>query len=143
MANMSRLASPLAPLVLGVFVAALGASSMAAAQTEPPPAGSAAPAAPAPPPAPPVAAPATAEAPPLAVPPAAPVPAAAPGPALVATPGELGALPPPEEHPPLYKETWFWAVVGVVVLTATMITIGIVSQGPETPKTDLGNMRAF
>jgi uncharacterized membrane protein len=140
MATMSRLAPPLAPLVLGVFVVALGASPMVAGQTEPPPAGSAAPA---PPPDPPLAAPAAAEAPPVVVPPAAPVPAAAPAPALLATPGELGALPPPEEHPPLYKETWFWAVVGVAVLTATMITIGIVSQGPETPKTDLGNMRAF
>jgi hypothetical protein len=143
MATMSRLASPLAPLALGVFVAALGASSMAAAQTEPPPAGSASPAAPAPPPDPPFAAPAASEAPPVAAPPSAPVPAAAPAPALLATPGELGALPPAEEHPPLYKETWFWAVVGVVVLTATMITIGIASQGPATPKTDLGNMRAF
>jgi hypothetical protein len=62
---------------------------------------------------------------------------------VMAAPGELAPLPPPPEKPPIYRETWFWAVVGVVVLTATMITIGLASQGPSTPQTDLGNMRAF
>jgi hypothetical protein len=129
------------PLVLGALLAALPAR----AQTEPPPTSpepattTAAPGVgspvgepPAPPP-PPVSAPA---------PGAAPLPAA-PAPAVMSAPGELSPLPPPAEKPPLYKETWFWAVVGVVVLTATMITIGLASQGPSTPNTDLGNMRAF
>jgi hypothetical protein len=62
---------------------------------------------------------------------------------MMTAPGELSPLPPPAEKPPIYKEIWFWAVVGVVVLTATMITIGLASQGPPTPSTDLGNMRAF
>ena len=141
---MSRLAYPFAPLVIGAFVAALGLPSMvavAADQTEPPPGGSSPPAMAAPTPTP-----AEAPAPPIASvppPPAAPAPAPAPAPALVTAPGELGAVPPPEEHPPLYKEPWFWAVVGVVALTATMISIGVAYQGPATPKTDLGNMRAF
>jgi len=127
------------PLILGALLAALPVR----AQTEPPPTSAAPPTdAPAPaagspvapPPPPPAAAPATST--------AAPLPAA-PAPAMMTAPGELSPLPPPAEKPPLYKETWFWAVVGVVVLTATMITIGLASQGPSTPTTDLGNMRAF
>jgi hypothetical protein len=137
MTPMSRLAYLFAPLVLVAFVAALCVSSPALAQTEPPPAASSPPPADAT-----AAAPANVSPPPPPAPPAA-APVPSPAPALIAAPGELSALPPPEERPPFYKETWFWAVVGVVVLTATMITIGIASQGPATPKTDLGNMRAF
>lgn len=68
---------------------------------------------------------------------------AAPAPAPTADPGTLPPLPPPEERPPIYKQTWFWAVVAVVGLTAVMIAYGIGTQGPATPNTDLGNMRAF
>jgi hypothetical protein len=68
---------------------------------------------------------------------------AAPAPAPTAEPGTLPPLPPPEERPPIYKQTWFWAVVAVVGLTAVMIGYGISSQGPATPNTDFGNMRAF
>jgi hypothetical protein len=142
MAPMPRLASCFAPLVVGAFVAALAAASPAAAQTEPAPATSPPAAADAPPPAGASAAEANAPTPPppatmLAAPPPTP------GPPMATAPGELAPLPPPGEEPPLYKQTWFWAVVGVVVLTATMITIGVASQGPSTPKTDLGDMRAF
>jgi hypothetical protein len=60
-----------------------------------------------------------------------------------AEPGTLPPLPPPEEKPPVYKQTWFWAVAAVVALTAGMIVYGLATQGPATPSTDLGNMRAF
>ena len=91
--------------------------------------------------------------PPPDAPPVAPIgapPAAAPLPGLApaltpstAEPGALPPLPPTEDQPPIYKQTWFWALVGVVALTATMVTIGIASQGPATPNTDFGNMRAY
>ena len=129
------------PLVLGALLTTLPAQ----AQTEPPPTppasaapGAATPPPDSPPPPPPAAAPAPAT-PPTAT---SPLPSA-PAPTMMTAPGELSPLPPPEEKPPFYKETWFWAVVGVVVLSATMITIGLASQGPSTPSTDLGNMRAF
>ena len=141
---MPRPAAFYLPLVLGAVVATLGASRPAQAQTEPPPAsappGPAAAAPESPPPAPPPPAAVTPATAPL---PAAPPPSSAGAPTMMAAPGELAPLPPPEEKPPFYRETWFWAVVGVVVLTATMITIGLASQGPSTPRTDLGNMRAF
>jgi hypothetical protein len=134
---MPRPAHLVPPLIFGALLITLGAQ----AETDPPPAPAGAAAATVPPesvaPTPPVAIP-----PPAAAPASTPLPAAAP-PAVMAAPGELAPLPPPPEKPPFYRETWFWAVVGVVVLTATMITIGLASQGPSTPKTDLGNMRAF
>jgi hypothetical protein len=34
-------------------------------------------------------------------------------------------------------------VAAVVALTAGMIVYGLATQGPATPSTDLGNMRAF
>ena len=136
---MPRLASPFAPLVFGAFVAALGLSARAAAQTEPPSVTSPGPAADVPPSMPP---PSAATPAPASTPPPTTT-LAAPPPALATAPGELAPLPPPVEQPPFYKETWFWAVVGVVVLTATLVTIGLASQGPSTPKTDLGDMRAF
>ena len=43
----------------------------------------------------------------------------------------------------IYKQTWFWAVAAVVGLTAVMIVYGLSTQGPATPSTDLGNMRAY
>jgi hypothetical protein len=141
MTPMPRPAIVPASLVLGALLVALQAPSPAQAQTEPPPTP---PGAAAIPPAPAAAPTPPAAEPPLAAPPvpAAPPPAPA-ATTMMAAPGELAPLPPAEEKPPIYKQTWFWAVVGVVVLTATMITIGIASQGPSTPATDLGNMRAF
>jgi hypothetical protein len=64
-------------------------------------------------------------------------------PAPTAEPGTLPPLPPPDEKPPVYKQTWFWAVAAVVGLTAVMIVYGLSTQGPATPSTDLGNMRAY
>jgi hypothetical protein len=64
-------------------------------------------------------------------------------PAPTAEPGTLPPLPPPDEKPPVYKQTWFWAVAAVVGLTAIMIAYGLSTQGPATPGTDLGNMRAY
>jgi hypothetical protein len=63
-------------------------------------------------------------------------------PMAVAEPG-----PPPERaraKPPVYEEPWFWSVVGVVVVTVAIITlVSIGSPDPTTPKTTLGDMRAF
>ena len=144
---MPRPATLPVPLVLGAFFAALVALGApvapcwAQAQTEPPPTAPATPPAPGEAPAP---SPAAAPPPAAAAGPAAPLPSAPPpGTAMMTAPGELTPLPPAEDKPPFYKETWFWAVVGVAVLTATMITIGLSSQGPSTPNTDLGNMRAY
>jgi len=132
-----------APVILSVLVASIALPASARAQTEPPAVSADAPAAaPATPPGapatPPPAAPETA--PPVAAPPPAPLLAA---PAPTAEPGTLPPLPPPEERPPIYKQTWFWAVAAVVGLTAIMIAYGLSTQGPATPSTDLGNMRAF
>jgi hypothetical protein len=154
MATMLRPAPAVPPLLLGLCLAMLGAPT-AQAQTEPPAVDQEPPpAALAPPPAPAPAAPAATPpgnagltptpGAPIGPPPgpAAPPVLAAPAQA-VTNPGELAPLPPPGDRQPIYRETWFWAVVGVVVLTATMITIGVASQGPSTPTTDLGNMRAY
>ncbi len=133
---------PSASLVMTLLIASLSGAP-AWAQTEPPPVGAAVPeAAPAAPP--------PAEAAPAPAPSVAPLPAAAappsleaPAPAPVIDPGALPPLPPPEERPPIYKQTWFWAVIAVVGVTAAMITYGLATQGPATPSTDFGNMRAF
>jgi hypothetical protein len=71
------------------------------------------------------------------VPPAAPPPESAP--ALIAEP----AAPPPPWDETLYKKPWFWAAFGVLALTAGLIIVSTSASAPETPKTDLGNMRAF
>jgi hypothetical protein len=160
MSTMPRPALPLLPFVLTALVASLAMGPYARAQTEPPP-GGAAPAptqgvpAPAPAPAPPSAATLPGSAPAAPGPgtpapaPAAGLPAAPPPAAPAATPAlatvEPGALPalPPEEQAPFYKQTWFWAVIGVVALTSIMVSIGVSAQGPKTPNTDLGNMRAY
>jgi hypothetical protein len=159
---MRRAAPPIAPLVLIAFVASLatGLPGRASAQTEPPHVAGDAPAAVAPEPPPSVAAPAAPVPAPSSSPAPAsssssssssattltPVPPAEPAPtAPVSLAVEPGALPPlpPEERVPMYKQPWFWAIVGVVALTAVMITIGVATQGPKTPGTDLGNMRAY
>lgn len=139
---MTRLGLASTSLIVTLLFASL---TSARAQTEPPAVGTDAPAAvapaPTPPPAPP--APAAAEAaPPPAPPPPAPL-LAAPAPAPTAEPGTLPSLQPPEERPPIYKQTWFWGVIAVVGLTAGMIVYGLSTQGPATPNTDFGNMRAF
>jgi hypothetical protein len=147
---MLRPGFPTAALIVSLLVALLPPSA-ARAQTEPPPQTALPPqTATAPPPGAGAASGSAAATPgaPLA-PTAAPLPAAPPPalppppPSLAAEPGALPPLPPTEEHPPIYKQAWFWAAIAVVGLTAAMITYGIASQGPATPTTDLGNMRAF
>ncbi len=140
---MIRLGVP--SLIASLLIGSLVAAGSAWAQTEPPPVGADAPA---PAPAAPAAPAATPPPAPAAPAPAAPLPASAPPPSLsapapTAEPGTLPPLPPPEERPPVYKQTWFWAVAAVVGLTAVMIAYGLGSQGPATPSTDFGNMRAF
>jgi hypothetical protein len=144
---------PSASLIVSLTVALLMPAAPARGQTQPPavsadaPAATpaAAPTAPVGPEATPPPAPASAAPMPA---PAATTPAPAPplllaAPAPAAEPGTLPPLPPPEERPPIYQQTWFWAVVGVVALTAVMVAYGLGSQGPATPATDFGNMRAF
>lgn len=141
---MTRLGLAFASVILSLLVVSIALPAPASAQTEPPavvdsPAAAVAPATPPlPAPAAPEAAPATAAPPPAAAPPPS---LAAPAP--TAEPGTLPPLPPPEEKPPVYKQTWFWGVAAVVGLTAVMIVYGLGTQGPATPSTDLGNMRAF
>jgi hypothetical protein len=79
-----------------------------------------------------------------AAPAAAPasLPEAIPPAADPAAPGATRATEP-TERPPFYQRAWFWTVLGVVAVTAVVIAIGVSSQGPETPSTNLGNMRAF
>jgi hypothetical protein len=114
------------PAALAVLLAAiLAAGAPVAARAQPAPAG---PAAPSP-----------AAAAPTALAPAAPA-AGEPG----ATLGDGAATPPPAEGDgPFYKQAWFWSVVGVVVVTAVIVGFSASQQGPPTPSTDLGNMRAF
>src|SRR5215831_15781174 len=118
---MTRLGLASAPVIVSLLVASIVLPAPARAQTEPPPVSAGAPAAA---PAAPAAPPATPSPAPDAVPaPAALPPAAAPPPSLAAhaptaEPGTLPPLPPPEERPPVYKQTWFWGVVAVVGLTA-------------------------
>jgi hypothetical protein len=53
-------------------------------------------------------------------------------------------LPPPARPVPFYQKLWFWGAVGVVVVSAVLITIASSgSSGPETPNTTLGDMHAF
>ena len=45
---------------------------------------------------------------------------------------------------PFYQKLWFWGAVGVVVVSAVLITIASTgSSGPDAPATTLGDMHAF
>jgi hypothetical protein len=139
---MLRPGAPTVAVIVSLLVALLMPATAVRAQTEPPPVGTGSTNGPA------AATPGAATSPGVVTSPA-PLPAApppappAPLPALAADPGALPPLPPTEERPPIYKQAWFWAVIGVVSLTGVMIAYGVASQGPATPTTDLGNMRAF
>ncbi|HXT99922.1 MAG TPA: hypothetical protein VN903_02955 [Polyangia bacterium] len=128
------------------------ATSVARAQTQPPPVDPAAPPAAVPPPA---AAPAPAAAEPPAAPPAgapgapvaplsptmAPEPAGAPPLVLTERTEPLKTEPRPE---PFYDKPWFWGALGVVVATVAIILVWNISsnrKGP--PDTTFGNMNAF
>jgi hypothetical protein len=100
-----------------------------------------------------VQAPLTAQAPPATLPAGTPAATAAPTPTLALEP----AQPPPPlaldreaEHVPtsgrpvpIYRKDWFWAGLGVVILTMAVIFVSAASAGTDTPNTKLGNMRAF
>ena len=75
-------------------------------------------------------------------PPAAPTLAPAPA---VGPPLALEAPAPTAQRPaPFYQKLWFWGAVGVVVVSAVLITIASSgSSGPDTPATTLGDMHAF
>jgi hypothetical protein len=70
-------------------------------------------------------------------------PDAAPAPALVLTqrtdPAQQASRPQP-----LYRQTWFWAALGVVFVTATVILFFTLrDEASEPPSTTYGNMNAF
>jgi hypothetical protein len=121
-------------------------AAVARAQTAPPPATS--------PPPPPPAPAMTAGAPAAATAPAGPVnpveplsPTLAPEPAQ-APPLQLTERSPLEQQPgrpePLYRQTWFWAVIGVVFVTAFVITfVTLRDRANNPPDTTFGNMHAF
>jgi hypothetical protein len=57
----------------------------------------------------------------------------------------LVAPAPPARRPqPFYRREWFWGAVGLVVVTAIVVTVLTLGTGdPETPATKLGDMHAF
>jgi hypothetical protein len=84
----------------------------------------------------------TAEAPPGSVTPGTPLPSASEP--VPATSPWLVAPPPAKRHVPFYRKDWFWAGVGVLVITgAILLSVALSSQDPLTPSTRLGDMRAF
>jgi hypothetical protein len=74
-------------------------------------------------------------------------PTLAPEPAQ-APPLQLTERSPLEQQPgrpePLYRQTWFWAVIGVVFVTAFVITfVTLRDRANNPPDTTFGNMHAF
>jgi hypothetical protein len=139
------------------------AASAARAQVGPPTAGSppaagapaTSPAAP-PPAASPAPPPATSPTPPPATPPAPPpgstapvtplsptlAPSQAPAPPLALA--ERTAQEPQAPRPrPIYETTWFWAALGVVLITTTVILVVTLRDPRDPPATTFGNMHAF
>jgi hypothetical protein len=56
----------------------------------------------------------------------------------------LGSVPAREKRPRVYETRWFWGAVGVVVITiAIVLVLSLNTNGPSTPSTALGDMRAF
>jgi hypothetical protein len=119
-------------LVLGALALA-GGPAHAQATTPPPPlgAGDTAP----PPGAPPA----------PEVEPVAPLPELTPPPSsAVVTAPALTAPPPRAQQQPIYRKDWFWAAIGVVLMTgAVVMFFALRDPDPATPPTRLGDMRAF
>jgi hypothetical protein len=123
-----------------------GPAGVRAPSTPPPVSPTAPPPAPVAPVAPLSPAPAS-SAPPAAEPPA-PVPNLAPSPEAAATttsaPGaDLTAKPTDSEGTPIYKQWWFWAGAGAVVVGAVVIAIVATSGGASAPSSALGNKKVF
>jgi hypothetical protein len=124
------------------LVTILSVAAAAHAQVQPPPLSQDAP--------PPAAgAPPSAGAPPADAPPAVTplAPTLAPEPTQ-APPLQLTERTAPEQQQPrpepLYQKTWFWAAVGVVFVTATLILfVTLRDKANEPPTTTLGNMNVF
>jgi hypothetical protein len=119
-------------------LATLLVAAAAHAQTQPPPVSPDAPPAAPPPPAAPAGAPSGVT--PLA-PTLAPEPTQAP-------PLQLTERTVPEQQEPrpepLYQKTWFWAAVGVVFVTATVILFMTLRENANRPPdTTFGNMNVF
>jgi hypothetical protein len=131
-----------AALVLGITTSALVTPASAAESTTVAPPTAPAPAPPAPPAIEPLAPlPPETMSPPPASDIAAPPTATAPAPPPVV----LNAAPPPatpqDVDRPIFERWWFWTAIAAFAVTAVIIVA--TSSGPNTPKTDLGNMPAF
>ena len=117
----------------------LFAASTARAQVEPPPATSPPPPATSPPPSPPPAAGSSAPVTPLSP---TLAPEQAPAPPLVLTERTAQEQPAPRPQP-FYLQTWFWAAVGLVAVTTTIILVVSLRDPRDPPDTTFGNMHAF
>jgi hypothetical protein len=73
----------------------------------------------------------------------APEPGAGAAPLTLEQPGQVAATAPPAPAKPFYRKVWFWAAVGVVVATVTIVLIATANGGPDTPTTNLGDHHAF
>ncbi|HVU49781.1 MAG TPA: tetratricopeptide repeat protein [Polyangia bacterium] len=106
----------------------------ASPHTAPPPAAPIAPLTPPPPPAP------ASAPPPAAVPELAPATTAASS----ASPGaDLTAKPEGGGSAPIYKQWWFWAGAGAVVVGAVVIAVLATSGSASAPSSPLGNKKVF
>jgi tetratricopeptide (TPR) repeat protein len=121
-------------------------AGVTAPSTTPPPADTHAP-----PPVPPVAPlspPPPAAAAPANAPPPAPVPDLSPSTAAATTstsaPGaDLTAKADTGEGAPIYKQWWFWAGAGAVVVGAVVVAIVATSGSASAPSSALGNKKVF
>jgi hypothetical protein len=71
-----------------------------------------------------------------------PEPQAGTAPLTLEQPGQAGAAAPAPGKP-FYRKVWFWAAVGVVAATVTIVLIATANGGPDTPNTNLGDHHAF
>lgn len=70
-----------------------------------------------------------------------PAPESAPTPTVVTLDPPTTIAVAPESDPPIFEKWWFWTAIAAFAVTAVVIVA--TSSGPNTPKTDLGNMPAF
>lgn len=56
----------------------------------------------------------------------------------------VAPVPPAPQPVPIYRKSWFWGAVGVVVVTGIVVSVLVLANdSPSTPNTTLGDMRAF
>jgi hypothetical protein len=130
--------------LMTVLIAVTPAAGQAA-PTSPPPQGEVYAPPPASGPVEPVTTAPTAGAPPFApapvVVPSVPLAPLAPVPPSQAMDAPPVAVSTTTDHSPFSQRWWFWTALGAFAVTAVVIIAA--SSGPDTPKTDFGNMPAF